>query len=259
MLKRLSFLALVLSMAISLPASTTAQDLSTAEGILRAHVEATGGEKAWAAVEDMYAEIQIEAGTPMGPLTLEMKTWSIFPGYGYTEMNLLNGPDGIPAEAVNMKAYYTPLEGWMEQGGQRQDMANVNPQMTQQFMRTSPKQELELLSNEEVTLALKGDSTFDDRAVYVIGVTMAGTESDMMIDKETLMILGQSTSTPMGDVVTRMSGYEEVDGLMFSMGQSAESAQGTQKVTIKKVELNSGLTPGAVATKAGTNKRVMPE
>jgi len=254
MLKRISLFALALIFAAALTQTTSAQDLSTAEEVLKAHIEATGGQASWNKVEDMYAEIEVVAATPMGNLTLEMKTWSIFPGYGYTEMGLVDGPDGIPAEAVAMKAYYTPLEGWIEQGGNRQDINNLPPQAKQQFMRTSPKSELTLLEGDNA-LTLKESTTYNDRPVYVVGATQFGVEAELFVDQETLMILAQKAA----GTTTEMGAYEEVDGLLFSMGQVAETAQGTQTVTIKKVELNSGITPAQLATKSGSRKQAMPE
>ncbi len=253
MLKRISLFAVALLMA-SATMNASAQDLATAEDVIKAHVEATGGEAAWNAVEDMYAEIEVVAATPMGDITLKMETWSIFPGYGFTEMSLVDGPDGIPAEAVAMKAYYTPLEGWLEQGGQRQDLESLPEQARQQFMRTSPKSELALLSGDNA-LTLKESTTFNERDVYVVGATQFGIEAELYVDKETLMILAQKAA----GTTTTMGEYQDVNGLMFSMGQMAETAQGSQTVTIKNVELNTGITPAQLATKSGAQKRAMPE
>ncbi len=254
MLKRLSLLAVALLFAATTSNTTFAQDLTSAEDVIKAHIEATGGEASWNAVEDMYAEIEVVAVTPMGNITLEMKTWSIFPGYGFTEMGLVAGPDGIPAEAVAMKAYYTPLEGWIEQGGQRQDIKSLPPAAREQFMRTSPKSELTLLGGDS-ELTLKGDSTFNERSVYVIGANQFGMDAELLVDKETLMILAQSAA----GATTTMAGYQEVDGLLFSMGQTAVTPQGTQTVTIKKIELNTGMTPGELAGKSGARRQAMPE
>ena len=259
MMKRLSLIpaALLLAAVLVLPAS--AQDYTTAEEVLKAHIEATGGQAAWEAVDDLYVEAEIVAATPMGDLTLKMEMWSIFPGYGLTEMALASGPDGIPAEAVNMKAYYTPLGGWIEQGGQRQDMSAVNPQLRQQFQRQSPKSELELLTSADAELALKESESYSDRDVYVVSVTQNGFEQDMLIDQETLLILAQRASTPMGDVMTVMGEYVEVDGLLFATGQSAETPQGSQSVTFKKFEVNKGLKPATLASKAGVTTLATPE
>lgn len=254
MLKRLSSIAAALLVAVFAINTALAQDLTTAEAVLKAHVEATGGEAAWNKVDDMYAEIQVVAGTPMGELKLEMKSWSIFPGYGYTEMSLIDGPDGIPAEAVAMKAYYTPLEGWIEQGGQRQDINDLPPAAKQQFMRTSPKSELALLDGDNA-LTLKESTTFNDRPVYVVGASQFGIESEYWVDQETLMIVAQKAA----GTTTTLGEYQDFDGLLFSMGQTAETAQGSQTVTIMNIELNQGLTPAQLATKSGARKQAMPE
>lgn len=259
MLNRLSLLAVALLLTAVSVRPAAAQDLTTAEDVLKANIEATGGESAWNAIKDMYTEVEIVAVTPMGSITLSMKSWSIFPGYGFTEMGLVDGPAGIPAEAVAMKAYYTPLEGWMEQGGQRQDMNAVNPQMRAQFQRQSPKSELTLLASEDSELTLKESETFNDRPVYVIGATQFGVETEMLVDKETFMILAQRVSSSMGDAITTMTGFQEIDGLTFATGQNAESAQGSQTVTIKTIELNKGLTPAELASKAGARKQAVPE
>jgi hypothetical protein len=259
MLNRLSLLAVALLLIAFSVRPAAAQDLTTAEEVLKANLEATGGEAAWNAVKDLHVQAEIVAGTPMGDLKLNMEMWSIFPGYGFTQMNLTEGPDAIPADAVNMKAYYTPLEGWVEQGGQRQDIKSMPAQMRDQFMRQSPKSELQLLSDEGVELSLKDAETFNERPVYVVGVNQADTSSDLLIDKETLLVLAQRVSTPMGDVISTMGEYIEVEGLLFSSGQSASTPQGSQTVTFKTIELNKGLTPAALATQAGARKQAMPE
>lgn len=259
MLNRLSLLAAALLLTVVFVRPATAQDLTTAEDVLKANIEATGGEAAWNAVKDMYTEVEIVAATPMGSLTLSMKSWSIFPGYGFSEMALLDGPAGIPAEAVAVKAYYTPLEGWIEQAGQREDMASANPQMRAQFMRQAPKSEMTLLASEDANLTLLDADTFNDRSVYVIGATQMGIQTELLVDQETLMVVGQRVSTPAGNAVTTMTDYQEIDGLTFAMGQVNESPQQTVTVTIKTIELNKGLTPAELASKAGARKQAMPE
>lgn len=259
MLKRVSLFVTALLMVGMLVNSSTAQDLTTAEDVLKAHLDATGGEAAWRAVTDLHIELEAAIGTPMGDLVVKAETWSIFPGYGFTEMSLVDGPDGIPAEAVNVKAYYTPLEGWMEQGGQRQDLASANPQVRRQFQRNAAKPELSLLDDEEVTLSLKDGEMFEERPVYVVGVVQDGMESDRLFDQETLLLVAQRMSTPAGDIVTKVGDYKEVEGLLFSTSQTMESAQQSQSVNTKTIEVNTGLKPAVLATKASGSKRAMPE
>ncbi len=259
MIKKFSMLAVALFAFAFISSSSNAQDLSTARGVIEAHIEATGGASAWNSIKDMYMEATVDVGTPMGDLSIELKSWAIFPGYTYTEMNLLAGPDGIPAEMVNMKAYSTPLEGWVENAQGRQDINTLPPQARQQFQRTTPKNELQFLSNPDSTLVLMPESTFNDRAVYVVGITSFGVESRFMFDKESLLIVAQETDTPAGAVTTTMSEYMEVNGLLFSGGQNSDNPQQSQKVTFNKIELDTGITPGELATKSGSRKAAAPE
>ena len=262
MTRKLFIVAVAVAATCMCTLSSLAQDLSTARGVLEAHIEATGGMDAWKAVEDLHIDASIEVGTPMGDIVIGLKSWSIFPGYGYTQMSMTSGPDGIPPEAVNMKVYYTPLEGWMEGGGQgRQDLDNVSPQMRQQFLQTSPKTELNYLAFNDSLLVLQSDSTFDGHDVYVVSVTMVEVWStvDLMIDKESLLILAQEAEGPMGTITTVLREYMEVSGLMFASGQTAESPQQTVSMTVNKVEVDSGITPAQLAIKSGARAVVTPE
>ena len=254
MLKRITLIAVAALIAGAFSHPTAAQDLTTAEDVIKANIEATGGEAAWKAVEDMHMVIEVNVDTPMGAISVKADSWSIFPGYGFTEMSLLDGPDGIPAEAVAMKAYYTPLEGWIEQGGQRQDMSALPAQARQQFMRSSAKAELALLT-DDAELTLKSDSTINGRDVYVVGTTQSGMSIDYFFDKETLMVAAMSAAGS----TTYLSDYQEIDGLMFAMSQSVESAQQNQSISVKSIEFDTGLTPAQLATKSGTRKQAVPE
>ncbi len=239
--------------------SALAQDLSTARGVLEAHVEATGGMDAWNAVEDLHVEAMVEVGSPMGELGIEMSMWSIFPGYGFTDMKLASGPDGIPPEMVNMKAYYTPLEGWLESAQGRQNLDDLAPQMRQQFMRTSPKNALTYLAMDDSLLVLHDASTFDGHDVYVVGVTTFGIESKIMIDQESLLILAQEAETPMGTASTVFGEYMEVGGLLFTSGQVTESTQQNSSISFSTIEINTGLTPAQLAAKSGAQPVATPE
>jgi hypothetical protein len=176
-------------------------------------------------------------------------------------MSLTSGPDGIPPEAVNMKAYYTPLEGWMESAQGRQNLADVSPQMKQQLMQTSPKTELNYLAYNDSLLVLQADDTFDGHDVYVVSVTILEVEITvkLMIDKESLLILAQEAETPAGAATTVMGEYFEVSGLMFAGGQTSETPQGNVSTTVDKIELDSGITPAQLATKSGARAVVTPE
>lgn len=254
MLKRLSLMAVALLFAAIASHTTFAQDLTTAEDVIKANIEATGGEAAWNAVKDMHMVLEVNVETPMGAIKVEAHSWSIFPGYGFTEMSLVSGPDGIPPEAVAMKAYYTPLEGWVEQGGQRQDLNSLPPAARQQFQRSSPKAEMALLT-DDVTMSLTADTTFSDRAAYMVSANQYGMDINYFYDQETLMMLGQTVA---GNTTT-VGDFEEINGLLFATSQVVVGAQGTQNVAIKTIELDGGVTPGELARKSGSQRQAVPE
>ena len=242
--------------------TANAQDAMTARGVIEANIEATGGLEAWRDVKDMTSEASIDFEIPqMGTLKLKLEAVSLFPGYGYTNIELLGGPAVVTAEQVNQKAYYTPLEGWMEMGGQRTDLKNLPEAQRQQFQRSSPKSELEFLNLPDSALVLLEDEVLNDRPVYAINVTTSGTTVKFLFDKETKLVAAQETNSPVGKIMSFMSDYREVNGFTMAFMQTAEmGGQGTQIINFTNIQLNSGITAAQIATKAGVKKKtVAPE
>lgn len=232
----------------------------SARDIIEANIKATGGLEAWRAVEDMHTNATISVDIPnMGKLELMLDSWSIFPGYGFTDVSLVSGPDAITAEAVNMKVYYTPLEGWMDNAQGRTDLKNIPAQQRRQFQRTSPKNGLEFINYPDSALVLLADTTFDERAVYAVSVTTEGIASTYFYDKETLLVLAQETVTPVGNATVVMGEYMDVDGLLFASGQTVDSGQGTQVIKFSKIEINTGFSARSLALKSGALKRSTPQ
>lgn len=255
-----AFLALGLFFLTSQTAS--AQDAMTARGVIEANIEASGGLAAWRDVKDMVSEADIAFEIPqMGTLELKLEAWSLFPGYGYTNIELLGGPAVVTAEQVNQKAYYTPLEGWMETGGQRVELKNLPPAQRQQFQRSSAKSELEFLNLPDSALVLLEDEVLNDRPVHAVNVTTNGATVKFLFDKETKLVAAQETTSPVGKIMSVMGDYREVGGFMVAFSQTAEmGGQGTQTITFTKIELNSGITADQIAAKAGvTKKTAAPE
>ena len=257
-MKRLySFAFLALGLLFMTTQSASAQDAMTARGVIEANIEATGGLAAWREVKDMVSEADIAFEIPqMGTLELKLEAWSLFPGYGYTNIELLGGPDVVTAEQVNQKAYYTPLEGWMEMGGQRTELKNLPPAQRQQFQRSSPNSELEFLNLPDSALVLLEDEVLNDRPVYAVNVTTNGTTVKFLFDKETKYVAAQETNSPVGKILSVMGDYREVNGFTMAFTQTAEmGGQGTQTITFSKIEFNTGLTPDQIAAKAGVAKK----
>ncbi|MDA1029118.1 MAG: hypothetical protein O3B41_08725 [Bacteroidetes bacterium] len=238
-----------------------AQDLTSARAVIEANIEATGGLRAWRSVTDLVTEADIEFAIPqLGSLIIKLEGWSLFPGYGYTSIALIDGPAAVPADQVNQKAYYTPLEGWVETAAGKTDINSIPAAQRAQFQRSSPKNELEYLNLPDSALVLLDAEMLGDKPVYAVNVTSNGTTSKFLFDKTTFHVVGQETPTPMGNFMTLMSDFRKIKGFTFAFVQTADlGAQGQQTITFSKVEVNSGLTADAIAKKAGVVKTVAPE
>ena len=253
-----SFALIALGLLFMAPHSATAQSDMTARGVIEANIEATGGLAAWRDVKDLVSEADIAFEIPqMGTLELKLESWSLFPGYGYTNIELLGGPAVVTAEQVNQKAYYTPLEGWMEMGGQRSNLSDLPAATRQQFQRSAAKGELEFLNLPDSALVLLEDEVLNDRPVYAVNVTTNGTTIKFLFDKETYYVAAQETSSPIGSIMSVMGDYRDIGGgFIVAHSQTAEmGGQGTQTITFTNIKVNSGLTPDQIAAKAGVKKK----
>ena len=252
-----SFNLFVLGLALLISQPTNAQDLTSARAVIEANIEATGGLAAWRGVTDLVSEADIEFTIPqMGSLIIKLDNWSLFPGYGYTNIQLIDGPAAVPAEQVNQTAYYTPLEGWVQTGAGKMDINDVPAAQRRQFQRSSPKGELEFLNLPDSALVLLADEMLGGKPMYAINVTTDGATSKFLFDKSTFYVSGQETATPVGTFMTVMSDYRTIKGMTFAFVQTADlGAQGAQTITFSKIDLNSGITPADIAKKAGVVKK----
>ena len=207
--------AVVLVLALTLTGSTAfAQNDLSAKDIVSANIEATGGLAAWRAVKDMHAVAEIGVEIPgMGSLLIKLETTSIFPGYGYTSIDVIEAPDAIPAEQINQKAYYTPLEGWVEGAGGRQDINSLSPQQRNQFQRSSPKNELDYLAYSDSLLVRQDDRELDGKPVYAIEVTTDGATATLLYDMDSFMLVAQESMVQGVAATPHMSNFMDIDGL----------------------------------------------
>jgi len=126
-----------------------------------------------------------------------------------------------------------------------------------QLQRTSSKNELAYLDLPDSVLVRLDDDVLNEKPVYVISVTDKGQTIKFLVDQETKYIAGQATQTPVGEVLSVMSDFREVNGFIFPFVQTAEmGGQGTQVITFTTIEVNAGLTAAAIAAKAGVSKKV---
>lgn len=222
--------ALVLGLVSGLPVIADEANLDT---ILDNYYQAIGGEKAWMAVGSMKQTGKMQMMGMEAPFTSYAKRpgkvriefvmqgmtgvqaydgetgWMLMPFMGSTD------PEPMPQEMLDMMATDIDLEGplmnWKEKGHQ-----------------------VELLGTEE----------FEGTESYRLKLTMeSGNVVDMFLDSEHFVPIGmKATNTMQGmemEVVTSISDYKEVGGLMIAHSVAAKTQMGDQVITIDTVELGA--------------------
>ena len=243
MLKRLLF---VLALGIGTTSLATAQ-YTTAEDVLEANLEATGGRAAWEAIENMHVVQEVLAEMPQGLMTLESEAWIIFPDYMFADVRQTMEASGMPA--VDSKIYMTPEGGWMETPQGRQEF-DEPPAELRNAARSDAKEELALL-NGDAELTLLPNQKMDGTDTYVVQV---GGENGTKryYDAESLLLIATEAPSPMGGtMIQRVSDYRQVGNVQFPHQQDAEiTDEIRQSVVLSTVEFNIDLTPEQLKTKA---------
>jgi hypothetical protein len=235
---------------LCLTSSALAQPYSTAQEVLQANIDKTGGER-WSTIETMKTELQVVIESPQGLIMMQGETARIFPGYMFMEVTSEDMP------MANQTIYMTPEGGWMNAQGSMEELSDTS-EAAQNMMRPF-KEEMSLLEEEEVGgLALLDSDTLDDREVYVVQVG-GETGPKRYYDKENLYLVGVEVPNPMGgDNIMQMSGdYKEISGLLIPHEQTVDmSAMGmTQTVILTNVAINTPLTPEELKEKAEAAKQ----
>ena len=234
MTRRLT-LALVLALATSLGALAQPA-YTTAEAVLEANIEATGGRTAWSQVESIHLTQQIATELPEGLLLMTSDAWVIFPTHFFVTTEQTEAAEGMPP--MNSTIYVSPEGGFMESAMGRQEFQEPPPELAGQ--QRAAKEEIALLDDAELELTLVADTTFEDAAAHVVALPDG---SKRYYDAQTLLLLAVEASSPMGQVLRRVTDYREVDGLKFGYTQEVEFGGMRQSVTIDSIEINPDISP----------------
>lgn len=234
-----------LAMLLFMVQFASAQELTTARQVIDGNLEATGGKAAWEAVTDVHNQATVTVDMAMGVISIAMDFHATSDGHVYGLIELKDGPDAVPAEAVRQEVYMTPDGGWVKTAQGQQDI-NDMPEAAQMGLRNqfAAKPELMFAALPDSALALDGTREFNGGTAYVVKITMAGQETTYLYDTETLYLVGQETTTPMGAVTMVSSDFRDVgNGLMIAYNMSGDmGAAGSQTVTIDAFEINKGTT-----------------
>lgn len=230
MTRRLTLL-LVLALATSLGALAQPA-YTTAEEVLEANIEATGGRDAWNQVERLHLTQQIMVEMPGNLMTLTSDAWIIFPTHFFVTTEQTS-----EGTAANSTIYVSPEGGFMESAMGRQEFQEPPPELAGQ-QRTA-KEEIALL-DDGAEMTLVPDTTFEETAAYLVELSDG---SKRYYDAQTLLLLAVEASSPMGPVLRRVSDHGAVEGLTFGRTQEVEFGGMRQSVTIDTIEINPDISP----------------
>ncbi|MEQ9103901.1 MAG: hypothetical protein RIE53_04325 [Rhodothermales bacterium] len=223
-----------------------AQDLTSARAVIEANIEATGGQAAWESVSDIHQKANVSIDMMMGLIKLSLESHATMDGHIYAEIKFVEGPDGIPAEAIEQTVYITPDGGWIKTAQGQQDL-NDMPEAAQASIRNQflAKPELTYVTYPDSSLTLVGTRELDGgTTAYEVVVNVLGQDNTLFYDTTTLYQVGVETSNQMGTFVMTSTDHRDVgDGLVFAFKQSGDMGQaGTQTVELETLEVNTGLT-----------------
>ncbi|MDX1438590.1 MAG: hypothetical protein R3284_01690 [Rubricoccaceae bacterium] len=217
-------LILFFILLLSLPAVGAQSDkdsaketLETAEEVLEANLEATGGRSAWEAIQSLERTGLRINDSPMGggKMTSTFVETIQYPGYLHnsSEMETQMG-------TMNIVRVITPEESWVEAGPIGRREMPLEPNLNLE----GPSAELTLLTSSEFSIAGMTTDTFEGREVYVVTVDVAGVELQRYYDQSNLMLLAAERGGADGaePELVKYGDYREVDGLLFSFEQDEE-------------------------------------
>jgi hypothetical protein len=223
----------------------------TADEIIDGYFEATGGRDAWSKVENMKIYAKVNQGGMEIPLEIvECKDGKSYTKVSVQGMNIMQGVyDGETLWNTNFQTM-KPEKATSE------DLANHK-----RSLGDFPDALFNYKDNGYKT-ELIGKESFDGTESYKIKLTkkpvlVDGAEVDNIefyfFDTETMILLGSEavmTSGPMKGKTaqSKMSEYDEVDGLYFPFSMSQGEKDGmSQSIKIDKIEVNADIDDNIMA------------
>ena len=248
-MKRITLLAVF---ALVFVGSTVAQ---TATEILERHIEAVGGQEAWADVKDQHAQLSVSVELPQGVIVMDVELWTIYPGYVLAKQTAISVPDGFPD--LSSVAYLTPEGGFAEGMGGRQEFdADSVPSSAGAGLPSSshPLQELDILARmDTMTVDVLDQEEISGKMANVLSVDGAKRYYDV---ESGMLVATEAPMGPMGMVLMKITEYMDVEGgLKVPFIQEGSMEAGgqsmTQTMAMTSFERNTGLTPEKLAEMAG--------
>lgn len=227
----------LLLIAALLPSTATAADL-TLEDVLEKHYEAIGSKEAWKKVQS----IRSVGLMTMGPMEVPLSITAVRPNKMRMEFEM-QGMKAIQAYDGENGWQVMPFQGSSEPAPMDEEMVKN--------LEGEADIEGVLIDFEDKghEVSLVGKEEFEGTDAYKLAVKLAGgKEVELFLDAEYFVTIGrkEKTSIPgMGEVeiVTSVSDYKEVGGLMLPHATSGTSSMGTQTMTFTTIEVNQEVDP----------------
>jgi len=231
----------------------------TAQDVLRAHVEAAGGEAALRAITSRFGVAEITLDTPVGPLVVKLEQQIVYPGYAFSRTSVVTAPPEIPAAMVTQKVLLTPDGGWMEgaQVGGRVDIADLPaPQAAaleqQRASLAVASEELALLDADSIQVTLAEPDTLDGVELLVVEVG-GESPSRRFYSKETGLLAQMEATSVIGTVTQRYSDYRTVSGIRVPFALDVVQPGQTMAIYFSELAFDRGLTPDSLMAAAEAN------
>lgn len=184
--------------------------LETAEEVLAANIEATGGAAAWEAITSLQTTgIRISDG-PMGAgkMTSGVVETRSYPGFMHSSADM-----ETPMGSMNVVQVRTPDAAWVEAGPIGRREMPVEPAIDIEGACA----ECTILASDDFVLTDMAVEPFDGRETYVVTLEAHGESLRRFYDAETMLLVAdESPADDGGDpLLTRYSDYREVNGVLL--------------------------------------------
>jgi hypothetical protein len=231
----------------------------TARDVLRAHIEAAGGEEAFRAVTSRYARGEVTLDTQVGPVILDFEQMVAFPGHALVRQTAVTAPPEIPAEMLKQTIFITPDGGWIEaaQFGGRVAFADLPETQRSAFEQqrrslAGVSDELELLGNDTLQVTLGPPDTLNGVPVHVLEIP-GDFPSRRMYSAESGLLVGAEATGPMGRSAQYFSDYRTVSGIRAPFAVEMEQFGQAMTVSFSVIAFDRGLTPESLRAASEEN------
>lgn len=223
------FLAFVFSQNVAAQTSRTFQ-LRTSQDVMMAHIEITGGEEAWKAIQAMRWEADMSTILDTVQLFGKRITVSQYPGYRYTEQTVMNGQI-----EQKWKVVYTPTEAWMQTPDGKEVMPLENNPSFQ-----GAKEEITILADPDYQIDPYEKGIWEYKQVYIVTIRHQGETYKRFYNRSTLMLMRVETTKPDGSVyIISYSDYRAVGKVLAPFRIEVQPPNMSKQVfSLNSMELN---------------------